>query len=89
MNKSQLVHYVADRLETSQDGAKDLIEVVLGGIVKGLREDHSVMLSGFGTFQVKPRKARPGRNPQTGETIRIEAGRRVGFRVGKNLRNAI
>ncbi len=89
MNKSQLVTYVADRLDTSQMGARDLIEVVLGGIVKGLREDQSVMLSGFGTFQVKPRKARQGRDPRTGEPIRIEAGHRVGFRVGKRLRNSV
>lgn len=46
-------------------------------------------IAGFGTFEVKARKARAGRNPHTGEPIQIQAGRRVGFRMGKSLRESV
>jgi DNA-binding protein HU-beta len=89
VNKSQLVTYVATELRLSRLGAARLVDTVLEGILKGLREDQSVTIAGFGTFEVKDRKARFGRNPHTGEPIRIEAGRRVGFRMGKGLRNTV
>jgi DNA-binding protein HU-beta len=66
-----------------------LVDTVLGGIREGLQSDKSVTLTGFGTFEVKDRKARIGRNPQTGEPIQIESGRRVGFRVGKALKESV
>jgi DNA-binding protein HU-beta len=89
MNKSHLVTYVAEELRTSKLQAALLVETVLSGIKKGLQEDQSVTLTGFGTFELKPRKARVGRNPHTGEPISIAAGRRVGFRVGKALKDSI
>lgn len=89
MNKSQLVHRVADELRTSRLGAARLVDAVLEGIQQGLREDGSVTIAGFGTFEVKDRKARTGRNPHTGEPIQIQAGRRVGFRMGKSLRESV
>ena len=89
MNKSHLVAHVAQELQTSQLQAARLVDTVLAGIRSGLQSDSSVTLSGFGTFEVKPRKARMGRNPQTGEPIQIEAGRRVGFRVGKALKESV
>ena len=89
MNKSQLVAHVAQELRTSRLGAARLVDAVLGGILKGLREEQSVTIAGFGTFEVKDRKARLGRNPHTGEPIQIEAGRRVGFRMGKALRESV
>ena len=89
MNKSDLVFYVAGELRTSRLGAGKVVEAVLGGIRQGLRQDQSVMLSGFGTFQVKPRKSRMVRNPHTGDPIVIGPGRRVGFRVGKGLRESV
>jgi DNA-binding protein HU-beta len=89
MNKSQLVGYVAEELRLSRLGAATLIDKVLEGIQKGLREDQSVTIAGFGTFEVKDRKARLGRNPHTGEPIRIGAGRRVGFRMGKSLKDSV
>jgi DNA-binding protein HU-beta len=88
MNKSHLVAHVADELRTSRLQAALLVDTVLGGIKKGLRKDESVTLTGFGTFELKNRKERVGRNPHTGEPIRIAAGRRVGFRVGKGLKDA-
>jgi len=89
MNKSQLVVHVAQELRTSKVGAARLVETVLAGIRKGLREEGSVTITGFGTFEVKPRKARIGRNPHTGEPIQIAAGKRVGFRVGKGLKELV
>jgi DNA-binding protein HU-beta len=89
VNKSHLVAYVARELQTSRLQAASLVDTVLAGIRMGLVEDNSVTLSGFGTFEVKDRKARIGRNPQTGEPIQISEGRRVGFRVGKALRESV
>lgn len=89
MNKSQLVAFVADSLRTSRFGAARLVDAVLAGVERGLREDRNVTIAGFGTFEVKDRKARIGRNPHTGEPIQIGAGRRVGFRMGKALRESV
>ncbi|MDZ4774798.1 MAG: HU family DNA-binding protein [Planctomycetota bacterium] len=88
MNKSHLVDYVAEELRTSKLQSSLLVETVLNGIKKGLQEDQTVTLTGFGTFELKSRKARVGRNPHTGAPISIAAGRRVGFRVGKALKES-
>ncbi len=89
MNKSHLVLYVARELQTSKLQASRLVETVLNGIKEGLQKDRTVTLTSFGTFEVKERKARVGRNPHTGAPITIEAGRRVGFRVGKGLKQSV
>ena len=89
MNKSHLVIHVARELQTSKLQAARLVDTVLEGIKKGLQTDKSVTITGFGTFEVKTRKARVGRNPHTGEPISIKAGHRVGFRVGKALKDSI
>jgi nucleoid DNA-binding protein len=89
MNKSDLVDHVAQELGMSRLSATRLVEVVLQGIRRGLSQDQSVMLSGFGTFVMKPRKARVVRNPQTGDPIAIAPGHRVGFRMGKGLRELV
>jgi DNA-binding protein HU-beta len=89
VNKSHLVTYVADELGTSKLQAGRLVDTVLNGIKQGLRSDQAVTITGFGTFEVKERKARVGRNPHTGAPIAIEAGRRVGFRVGKGLKESV
>ena len=88
MNKSHLITHVADELRTSKLQAALLVETVLSGIKKGLESDQSVTLTGFGTFQLRPRKARVGRNPHSGEPIEIGPGLRVGFRVGKALKES-
>jgi len=89
VNKSHLVLYVARELQTSKLQASRLVETVLNGIKEGLQKDRTVTLTSFGTFEVKERKARVGRNPHTGAPITIEAGRRVGFRVGKGLKQSV
>lgn len=88
MNKSHLIAHVAEELRTSKLQAALLVETVLGGIKRGLETDQSVTLTGFGTFQLKQRKARLGRNPHSGEPIEIGPGLRVGFRVGKALKES-
>lgn len=88
MNKSDLIAYLAGELHTSKAHAGRVLDTVLTGIQQGLNEDHHVTITGFGTFELKPRKARVGRNPSTGEPIHIAPGRRVGFRVGKSLRSS-
>ncbi len=89
MNKSHPIIRVARELHTSKLQAGRLVDAVLDGIKEGLVEDGTVTITGFGTFEVKDRKARVGRNPHTGAPIRIKAGRRVGFRVGKTLKECV
>jgi DNA-binding protein HU-beta len=89
VNKSHLVAHVARELSTSKLQAARLVDTVLDGIKTGLRADKTVTITGFGTFEVKKRKARVGRNPHTGVPISIEAGHRVGFRVGKGLKDSV
>lgn len=89
MNKSHLISHVSRELHVSKLQAGRLVETVLDGIKEGLQQDGTVTITGFGTFEVKDRKARVGRNPHTGAPIRIEAGRRVGFRVGKALKDCV
>ena len=74
MNKSHLVTYVADELGTSKLQAGRLVDTVLDGIKQGLRSDQAVTITGFGTFEVKERKARVGRNPHTGAPIASRQG---------------
>jgi len=88
MNKSQLIEYVANRLHTSKAQSGRMLDTVLSGIEQGLAEDSHVTITGFGTFALKQRKARIGRSPLTGAPIQITEGRRVGFRVGKGLRES-
>ena len=89
MNKSDLIAQIAGELHTSKLSANRLLDTVLEKIQEGLRDEGTVTITGFGTFEVKDRKARVGRNPHTGEPIQIEAGKRVGFRVGKGLKQLV
>jgi len=89
VNKSHLIQYVARELQTSKLQAGRLVDTVLDGVKDGLKIDGSVTITGFGTFEVKERKARMGRNPHTGAPIPIKAGKRVGFRVGKALKESV
>ena len=89
MNKSDLISSIAEDMHTSKLTANRILDSVLGSIRKGLREEGTVTITGFGTFEVKERKPRIGRNPHTGEPIQIAAGRRIGFRVGKGLKQVV
>ena len=89
MNKGDLVEAVAGMNDTSKAQAARAVDAVLDAITKGLKKAGKVSLVGFGTFEVRKRKARTGRNPRTGETIMIKASKGVGFKAGKALKDAM
>jgi len=89
VNKSDLIASIANEMHTSKLAANRVLDTVLDSIQKGLQSEGTVTITGFGTFEVKERKPRVGRNPHTGEPIQIEAGRRIGFRVGKGLKQLV
>jgi DNA-binding protein HU-beta len=91
MNKAELVAEIQKALgkETTKAAAERSLEAVLGAIGKGLKKDKSVQLIGFGTFTVKSRAARKGRNPQTGKEMMIKASKTVGFRPSKNMKDSV
>ncbi|HEU4395113.1 MAG TPA: HU family DNA-binding protein [Planctomycetota bacterium] len=87
MNRAQLAEVVAKAMgDCSKAAADRAVGAVLSGISRGLRRDGRVRLEGFGTFLVKRRRAREGRNPRNGQPIRIPASRTVGFKPGQGLK---
>jgi nucleoid DNA-binding protein len=88
MNKGDLVNEVAKVVATKK-AAADAVEAVLAGITKALKKKQAVTIVGFGTFKVGKRKARKGRNPQTGAEIKIKAKNVPKFVPGKELKNAV
>ena len=89
MNKQDLIEAVLANKEAgieSKAAAARAIDAVLDGIAAGIKKDGNVQLIGFGTFTVKSRAARTGRNPQTGATIKIKASKTVGFKAGAALK---
>ncbi len=86
MNKSDLVDAVASRADMSKAEAGRAVDAVLGSVGDALGNGDSVALVGFGTFSVRHRAARMGRNPQTGATMQIAASKVPGFKAGKALK---
>ena len=89
MNKGDLVGAVAKDLKESKAAAERAVNAVLDNMKKGLKKDKKVQLVGFGTFEVRKRKARKGRNPRTGEAITIKARKSVGFKAGQALKSSV
>jgi DNA-binding protein HU-beta len=89
MNKAQLVSKIADEAKISKAAAEKALATLTKAITQALRKGDSVTLVGFGTFSVTHRKAREGRNPQTGQKIRIPARKIPRFRPGKALKDAV
>ena len=91
MNKSDLVDLVHKSSTEfgSRASAERAVNAVIEGIKKGVCKDKAVQLAGFGTFSVRRRKARNGRNPKTGAPIRIPASRTVGFKPGANFKESL
>ncbi|MCF6157665.1 MAG: HU family DNA-binding protein [wastewater metagenome] len=89
MNKQELINSVAKELGTPAKQAENAVNAVISSIQKGLKKDKRVQLIGFGSFEVRTRKARKGRNPQTGEPIKIKASKTVAFKVGKKIKDSI
>ena len=89
MNKSDLVDSVASKADMSKAEAGRAVDAVLGSVGDALGSGDSVSLVGFGTFSVRHRAARMGRNPQTGASIQIAASKGVGFKPGKALKESL
>jgi DNA-binding protein HU-beta len=88
MNKADIVNAVAEVVSTKKE-AQIAVDCVLDSITKALKKGDTVTIVGFGTFKVAKRKARMGRNPQTGEEIKIAASKSPKFVAGKGLKDAV
>jgi len=89
MNKGELIESVAGASGMSRADATKAVDAVLDSVTSALKNGGSVSLVGFGTFSVKARAARMGRNPRTGEPIQISASNVPGFKAGKALKDAV
>ena len=89
MNKTELIAAVAKRAEMSKKDAETAVTATIDVIAESLRKGEKVQLGGFGSFEVKTRAARTGRNPQTKEEIPIPASKSPGFKAGKALKDAV
>ena len=89
MNKSELVNAIAKEADVTIDNANKCLDALTKAITESLTENDNVTLVGFGTFQVKDRAAREGRNPKTGETIQIKASKVPSFKAGKTLKDKV
>ena len=89
MNKQELIENIAESADITKAAAGRALDVVVDSITDSLKNGDSVVLVGFGTFSVRQRAARTGRNPQTGEQIQIAAARVPAFKAGKALKNAV
>ncbi len=89
MNKTELIAAVAERAELSKKDAEAAITATVDVITEALRQEEKVQLVGFGSFEVKKRAERMGRNPQTKEPIPIAASKAPVFKAGKALKDAV
>ena len=89
MNKTELVDAVADASELSRADAARAVDALVSVITGALKKGDTVTLVGFGTFQVRARAARTGRNPKTGDSITIKASKNPAFKAGKALKDAV
>jgi DNA-binding protein HU-beta len=89
MNKAELIDAVSGQTGLAKAEATKAVDAVFDSITSALKSGDTVALLGFGTFVVKARAARPGRNPRTGETIEIPASKVPGFKAGKALKDAV
>lgn len=89
MNKSELIDAIAAKTEQSKSATADTLNALLEVVTDTLKGGDSVVLVGFGTFHVKERAERTGRNPQTGKPIAIAAAKIPGFKSGKALKDAL
>ena len=89
MNKSELIDAIAESAEMTKADAGRAVDAVVTVITRALKKGDSVTLVGFGTFEVRKRGARTGRNPRTGEEIKIKASKNPAFKAGKALKDAV
>lgn len=91
MNKAELIEEVQKALgkDATKRAAEDAVAAVLDSIAAGVKKDKKVQIIGFGTFEVKKRAARMGRNPKTGESMKIAASKSVGFKPSSTLKASL
>lgn len=89
MNKSELIDAIAEGADISKAAASRALDTAIDAVSKALKGGDQVTIVGFGTFQVRERAARTGRNPRTGEEIKIAAAKVPAFKPGKALKDAV
>lgn len=89
MNKTELIDHIAGSADISKAAATRALDSVIGAVTTTLKKNGTVTLVGFGTFSVGKRAARTGRNPRTGEAIKIKAAKVPKFKPGKALKDAV
>ena len=89
MNKTELIAAIADQAELSKKDSQKALKAFVDVVTDELKKEHKVQVVGFGTFEVSMRAEREGRNPQTGETMKIAACKAPKFKAGKALKDAI
>lgn len=89
MNKSELIEQIAKSADISKAAASRSLDAMIEAVKMSLKKNDTVTLVGFGTFSVGVRAARSGRNPRTGETIKIKAAKVPKFKAGKALKDAV
>lgn len=89
MNKGELVSAIADSAEMTKADAGRAVDAFIAVVTKALKKGDTVSLIGFGTFSVRKRAARVGRNPRTGEDIKIKASKTPAFKAGKALKDGV
>lgn len=89
MNKTELINAISEESGLTKADAGRALDATLSSVTAALKGGDSVSLIGFGTFAVKARAARAGRNPQTGETIQIKASNIPSFKAGKTLKDSV
>ena len=89
MDQLKLVEAVSNDIKVNKSLAKKAVKSIINNIMKHLKEEGKVSISGLGVFRVKETNPRVGRNPKTGESVQVPAGKRVGFRAGRKLKSYI
>ena len=89
MNKAELVSSVAEKADLTKKEAERVVNAVFASVEEALAKGDKVQLVGFGTFEVREREARKGRNPQTGQEISIPATKVPAFKAGKALKDSV
>lgn len=89
MNKAQLVDHIASKTGATKKMVADVLESFMDGVMSTVKKGNSVTLTGFGTYKASKRSARTGRNPQTGQSIKIPARTVPVFKAGKAFRDMV
>ena len=89
MNKHELIETVSSKAEITKKEADLVVNATLDAIIEGLAKEGKVVIPGFGSFEVRTKTAREGRNPRTGEVVKIAAKRAPAFKPGKGMKEAV